>query len=452
MFHDKSSLFSYASLTGRALLLGAASLAVYAANPPAARATTPSVINGGGATQDQSDWEQEQSIWNSGNPSSAQWGTYWGSGSGAGQTALLNDDLTCDINKVTGANSGSCTGGSGVGQAGNTVDYAASDLPFTDAQIANWANYEYGQPAAGDLIQVPTLGVGIAIPVSNSAVKANGALILTDSDLCGVFSGKLTDFSQLTLGKGSVVPTVGTISVVVRSDSSAGTFLLTNHLSAVCNASNSSITFTATSTFANLFGGTLPTNFVAEKGDGALSDEIEDLPSALSYITPAYTTIAPDSGQLVNGKPSTILVAAVLNGKTAELPTTKSIKAGLAKAQQGQNLTPPTSASAGLNPNAWLPIIQVTKTGYPIVGYGGLEFAQCYADQTIGTAIKGFLAAHYKNASYVMVQDNNGYVTIVNSGAAKFLTTVQDHILSNKKGAWNEDIDDATACKGLVGR
>ena len=25
-----------------------------------------------------------------------------GSGSGAGQTALLNDDLTCDINKVTG--------------------------------------------------------------------------------------------------------------------------------------------------------------------------------------------------------------------------------------------------------------------------------------------------------------------------------------------------------------
>jgi hypothetical protein len=142
----------------------------------------------------------------------------------------------------------------------------------------------------------------------------------------------------------------------------------------------------------------------------------------------------------------------VLNGKSAVLPTTKSIKAALAKAKQGENLTPPTSASAGLDPNAWLPIIQVAAAGYPIVGYGGLEFAQCYGDKTIGTAIIGFLAAHYKNASYFTVQDNNGYVSIVNSGAAKFLTTIQDHILSNKKGGWNEDIDDATACAGLQGR
>ena len=451
MYYDTVALFKPARVFGRVCLLGAASVAVYAAASRPAQAQ--SVINGGGATQDQANWQEEQSLWNTGNPSSAQWGTYWGSGSGAGQTALLNDDLTCDINKVTGGNGGNCTGGAGVGQAGNTVDYAASDIPFTSAQVSAWATYQYGQPAAGDLISIPIMGLGISIPVQNSAVTSNGGLILNDNDLCGVFSGKLTDFSQLTLGTGSVKPAAGTITVPVRSDSAAGTYLLTNHLSAVCTAGgNSNITFTATTTFANLFGGTLPTNFVAVKGDAALAVEIESLPSALSYITPAYTTVDPNSGVLINGKASTIVVTAQLNGKKAYVPTTANIKAALSRATQGSNLTPPATPSAGLNPNNWLPIIQVVSAGYPIVGYAAVELAQCYADKTIGKAIIAFLNDHYTNTSYLSIQSNNGYVSVANSGAAKFLTTIRTHILSNKKPAWNQDIDDATACAGLPGR
>jgi phosphate transport system substrate-binding protein len=453
MNHSEQSLFMVTNVVRRVCLLGAASLSVYAATGRTAQAQ--SVINGGGATQDQSDWQAEQSVWNTGNPSSAQWGTYWGSGSGAGQTALLNDDLTCDINKVSGANGGNCTGGSGVGQPGNTVDYAASDIPFTTTQISTWATYQYGQAAAGDLISVPTMGLGMSIAVRNSAVTANGKLILSDDDLCGVFSGKLTDFSQLTLGKGSVKPTAGTITVPVRSDSAAGTYILTNHLSAVCttgSGGNSNITFTATTTFANLFGGTLPGNFIGEKGDAALATEIESLPSALSYITPEYTTVDPNSGVLVNGEPSTILVTAQLNGTKGYVPTTTNIKAALSRAKEGSNLTPPASASAGLNPNNWLPIIQTVSAGYPIVGYAAIELAQCYANKTVGSAVIAFLNDHYTNSSYLSIQSNNGYVSVANSGAAKFLTAIRSHILSNKKPAWNQDIDDKTACAGLAGR
>jgi hypothetical protein len=448
------SLLSARRVVRRAGLLGAASLAALGAQTLPGLAT--SVINGGGATQEQVDYMAEMSLYNTGNPSSAQWGTYWGSGATAGQTAFLNDDLTCDINKVTGANGGNCSGGAGVGQPGNTVDYGASDGLFSSTQISAWQTYQYGQDLAGDLIQLPAMGVGMAIPVQNSAITKNGALILSDGDLCGVFSGKLTDFSQLTLGAGSTRPAAGPITVLVRSDGAGATFLLTNHLSAVCTTGaggNSNVAFVATTTFASLFpNSTLPANFTGEKGTSALADALQGLTSAIGYLTPDYTTIDPNSGAQVNGAPSTLVVAAILNGKKAELPTTSQITAALARASQGSSLTPPATAAEGSNPNNWVPLIQTASAGYPIVGYAALDFAQCYADKTIGSAIIAFLNDHYTNKSYLVPQNNNGFVAISNSGAAKFLTAIRQHILANKAPGWNEDIDDKTVCKHLAGR
>jgi phosphate transport system substrate-binding protein len=427
-----------------ALALASISTSAYAA----------STINGGGSTSSEEVYLLEQPLFNSGT-NTATFGTYWESGGTAGQTGLLTDDLSCLINKVDGNNGGKCDGGSEQGQPGNTVDYATSDGTFSSTQITGWATFTYGQPAAGNLIQLPSMGTSQSIPVQNSAVTGNGTLVLNDDDLCGVFSGKLTDFSQLALGKGSVTPTAGAITVVVRSDGAGATSMITGHLSAVCttgNGGNSNITFTSTTTFASLFpNGVLPTNFLAEAQASGVATELESLTSAVGYVSPDWTTEYPHSGALVNGEPSTLVIASVLNGKTAELPTLKNITAALAHPVVGTNLTPPENASEGANPTDWVPLIETASVGYPIVGYTTIDFAQCYADKTIAAGIKSYLNDHYYNASYKSIQANNGFVTVSSSGAAKFLEDIKKGILKNSL-KWNTDIQDKKACKGLAGR
>ena len=430
----------------RAYLLGAASAAALAC-APTVQSFAASTITGGGSTSTQYDYIAEFSVYNA-KTSGAQFGTYYGSGA-TGQTAFLLDDLSCDINKVNGNNGGNCSGPEG--GAGNTVDYASSDSVLTSSQISGWASFQFGQVAAGDLIQIPSMGTGLSIPVENAAITANGKLIIQDADICGVFSGKITDFSQLSVNKGGTKPTPGAITVVYRNDSAAATFLLTNHLSAVCTNSNSDITFTATTTFQSLFpNSTPPANFVGEKGASGMSGELVTLTSALGYISPDWTSINPNS----NAPSHTLLVAAVLNGKTAELPTTKNITAALARPKLGQNLTPPANKTEGANPALWVPVIQTVSAGYPIVGYSTFDFAQCYADATVAAGIIAFMTDHYTVSQYLTIENNNGLVAIANSGASKFLAVVKQHILANKntKPAWNEDIQDKTACKGLVGR
>jgi hypothetical protein len=437
----------------RSCLLGAVSALALASNSTSAFAAA-STIAGGGSTSSQEVYLLEEPLFN-GTTKTATFGTYYESGGTAAQTGLLTDDLSCLANKVDGNNGGKCNGGSAQGQAGNTVDYATSDGTFSSTQISGWATFTYGQPAAGNLIQLPSMGTSQSIPIVNSAVTANGALILSDSDLCGVFSGKLTDFSQLALGKGSVTPTAGAITVVVRSDAAGATQMLTGHLAAVCttgNGGNSNITFTPTTSFASLFAnGVLPGNFVAEAQASGVATELESLTSALGYVSPDWTTEYPHSGALVNGVPSTLVIASVLNGKTAELPTLKNITAALAHPVDGSSLTPPENAAEGANPTNWVPLIETASSGYPIVGYTTIDFAQCYADPTVAAGIKAYLKDHYYNASYKSIQANNGFVTVSSSGAAKFLEEIKKDILGDKSG-WHTDIQDKTACKGLAGR
>ena len=431
----------------RTHLLGAAS-AVALACLSSANSFAASTITGGGSTLAQYDYITEFGLYN-GNTSGATFGTYYESGSGAGQNGLLLDDLTCDINKVNGNNGGNCSGPAGA--AGNTVDYGASDAVLSSTQISGWSTYQYGQAAAGNLIQLPSMGVGISIPVQNSAITKNGGLILQDADLCGVFSGKITDFGQLSVNKGGTAPAPGAITVVYRNDGSGTSFLLTNHLSAVCNSGNSNITFTATTTFQSLFPNlTPPANFIGEKGSSGVAGEILTLPSALTYLSPDFTSIDPNSG----APNHSLVVAAILNGKTAELPTTKNITAALARPKLGENLTPPANAQQGANPALYVPLIQTVSAGYPIVGYTTFDFAQCYADPTVAAGIIAFMQDHYTVSQYLTVQNNNGFVAVSNSGATKFLSVIRQHVLSNKntKPAWNDDIQDKVACKGLPGR
>ncbi len=70
--------------------------------------------------------------------------------------------------------------------------------PGDPQTIHVWGISGVGQIFAGNFIQIPSIGYGVAIPVVNPAVSKNGGATLSDDDLCGIFSGKLTDFSQIT--------------------------------------------------------------------------------------------------------------------------------------------------------------------------------------------------------------------------------------------------------------
>jgi len=455
----------------RSHLLGAASAAALACLPLLAIAATKPPIQGGGSTLAEFDYSPgngpvtsgEFSIFNA-LPPTATFSTYWESGSGTGQEAFILDDLTCDISKVqTGV--ATCSGPAG--GAGNTVDYGASDAVLSGAQISSWATSSFGQAAAGDLIQLPSMGVGVSVPVVNPKVTANGTLTLSDNDLCGIFSGKITNYSQITDFSNKLT---GAFTVAYRSDSSGTSFLLTNHLSAVCTASNTAagVTFTATTNFASLFppngngGYVTPPNFVGESGSGGVAAYLAGcsaagaVTDALGYLSPDFTTVDTNSGAeltCANGtkEKSPLVVAGVAIGTKAYLPTVANIELSLDHPKLGTNLTPPSTKTAAANPALWVPLIQTVTEGYPIVGYTTFDFAQCYANASVGTSLVSFLGYHYGNTTYISEQNNNGFVSLGQTRTSNYVTAIKADILTNSSG-YNLNIDNATACKGLKGR
>jgi phosphate transport system substrate-binding protein len=425
-------------------------------------------LNGGGATQEQGVYagpnnpntgapQSELSLWNS-TKEAGTFGTYWGSGSGTGQQAFIQNDLTCDINKVTGFNSGKCSNTPG---GANTVHYETSDTVLSAAQVSTWATSTWGQSYAGNLIQIPTLGSSSSIVVNDTNVTGNGQLNLTDNDLCGIFSGLITDFSQIT-DSGTFTPAPGAIQVVYRSDSSGATFILTNHLSGVCNSGNTKagVTFTATSTFSTLFGGNVSGTIPDSAGE-LLSQGVANymaglsngpVPQAIGYVSPDWTSLVTTSPNLLsNGLPSPLVVGGVYVGATAFLPTVKNITAALVHVKVGTNLTPPANKTDGNNPLKWVPTVQVVTTGYPVVGYNSFGLPQCFSSTTNLAAVKAFLVKHYTATAYKTIQVNNGFAAVPNSGTEKFIAAVQANILKNTNG-WGTDLGDATACAGLPGR
>jgi hypothetical protein len=145
-------------------------------------------------------------------------------------------------------------------------------------------------------------------------------------------------------------------------------------------------------------------------------------------------------------------VAAVKNGSLPYIPTVADVTNALNHVKLGTTLTPPTTAAAGALPQNWVPLVQTTTLGYPIVGFTTFDFAQCYQNATVQASLLAYLKLHYStNASYASIINNNGFVAIASSGAKAFAPLITGAILSNAK-KWNDNIGNATACKGLAGR
>jgi ABC-type phosphate transport system substrate-binding protein len=270
-----------------------------------------------------------------------------------------------------------------------TVHFAGSDSVLSSAELSTY-NYTYN--VAGDanrygpLIQVPSALMPIVIPFN----KGGPALDLNVTQICGIFSGKINNWSQLA-GSGRV----GHISVVYRPESSGASEILTRFLSSACQPADVSGTtlklrngvpaFSVQSNFADVFaksiyGSNTPVNFVAapSMGDASHYNAVYALEGRIGYVGPDVVPNLADATRIATVKgfsPGDVNVQATI-----------------------ETVAPPRGAAAD-NPANWVPVFGNPSTGYPIVGYTSFVFGQCYKDVHVGARLRGFLFRHYNTGA-----------------------------------------------------
>ncbi|KVQ03014.1 phosphate ABC transporter substrate-binding protein [Burkholderia ubonensis] len=376
--------------------------------------------------------------------------TYYPFGSGAGQNAFLNNQPTFFGAGVTG-----------------TVHFANSDAALTTAQLTA---YKAGLGAtSGPLIQIPYIVTPITVPVVNGPAVTSTttpqttpgqahSIALNDNDLCGIFSGKLTNWNQvinpetITTSNPTGNPYTTTsmpIKVIYRSDGSGTTELLTRHLAAVCTTFNTQtgVTFFDSMTFTALFPGWVPSNFVAARGDSGVRSALISLASAgtaaVAYLGPSHTNtyLAPSSSAVISASAFQLPVASLVNAKNGVYyaPTYANASTAL-----GTIAAPPTRFMASNQAN-WVPNVGNPASGYPVSGTSQIILSQCYADASVKTAVHDFLNSHYTNASFASIVHGNGFDTV----PSNYQTAISNDFLSNAYG-FNLDIGNASVCTGTV--
>jgi phosphate transport system substrate-binding protein len=425
---------------------------VLAVSAMAASAAMAQVIQGGGSTLIQPSLNSEVALFGTAEGTIS----YFGGGSGQGQAAFLNNDPTAFTGQtVTG-----------------TISYGNSDSALTSSQVSTAASYALTS-TNGKLIQLPYAVTPITIPVVNPPAGVSSPVVLNDADLCGIFSGRITDWAGTGTAHANPVinPVTGVaytttskpIHVVYRSDGSGTSDLLTRHLQAVCSSANSSVTFTEGQTFTSSFvssGVTVPSTFGGESGSGSVATRLTTLrtagTSAFGYLSPDYTnaTLAPSSAPAIANN---LAVASLKNKSGATVaPTYQNATAALA------GVTVPSGA-AEANPFNWVPgAITPTPanptpavweaianpggaTAYPIAGTTNIILSQCYRMGGRATLIHDFLNKHYNDATFIAVLHNNGFDV-----PSAYVGTINTDILA--ASSLKLDIQDTSVCTTGFGR
>lgn len=366
--------------------------------------------------------------------------TYYSVGSGAGQNAFLNNQPTYLSPGLTG-----------------TVHFANSDAALSTTQLSS---YKAGLGATnGPLIQIPYIVTPITIPVVNGPAVTSTttpqttpgqahSIALNDDDLCGIFSGKLTNWNQVTNPETSAPYTANaSIKVIYRSDGSGTTELLTRHLAAVCSTTNTAtgVTFVDSLTFTSSFpGGVVPANFTPASGSGGVRNALSaSTGAAVAYLSPDYTNtfLAPSSTVVTPAGALQLPVASLVNKGDNKYyaPTYANASTALG------TVAPPPNKLAASNQANWVPNAGNPASGYPVSGTSQIILSQCYADANVKTAVHDFLNAHFTNASFASIVHGNGFDTV----PSNYQTAISNDFLSNASG-FNLDIGNASVCTGTV--
>src|SRR3972149_367732 len=155
-----------------------------------------------------------------------------------------------------------------------TVHFAGSDSVLSGTELNTYTT-NFNQPTNanryGALIQVPSVATSVTIPFN----KAGSAVNLSVAQICGVFSGAISDWSTIDANRS------GPIQVVYRAESSGTSEMFSRFLTAACAAENADTSklvggkFAIKSTFADLYkrdaNGNLPAFLVAAPATGGTS-------------------------------------------------------------------------------------------------------------------------------------------------------------------------------------
>lgn len=319
-------------------------------------------INGGGATL-------PQALYQTSGVLTTGFAGYIGVGSGNGKAAFLNNDYTKFVAGVTNKN----------------VHWAGSDSKLSASELSTYVTNK--QPTWGKLIQVPSVGTSVAIPFNKSGAAA---VDLSVNELCGVFSGRINDWKDIS-GAGRTGP----ITIVYRSESSGTTELFTRFLNAKCTTEAG--TFAVTPIFANSYslGLTPLVGAVAATGSQGVMTSLAATDGGATYMSPDFA--APTLAGLDDATKVARVGKVVATNTAGVSPAAANVSAAIGA------VPVPATTERG-NPDAWVPVFGPDNTagvqpyptsGYPILGFTNVIFGQCYADATQTTQVRDFFAKHY---------------------------------------------------------
>jgi phosphate transport system substrate-binding protein len=196
-------------------------------------------------------------------------------GAGATFPAPLYAKWADAYNKATSVKINYQSVGSGAGLRqirGKTVDFGASDMPLTDAELAK-----------DGLMQFPTV-IGGVVPVINVKGIAPGQLRMTGQVLGDIFLGKIAkwnDAALVALNPGVPLPDAA-IAPVRRADGSGTTFIFTNYLSKVNADWKSKV---GEGTAVNWPAG------AGGKGNEGVAAFVQRLPNSIGYVEFSYAKV-----------------------------------------------------------------------------------------------------------------------------------------------------------------
>jgi phosphate transport system substrate-binding protein len=282
-------------------------------------------------------------------------------GEGSSAAAPLYTAMIAGLQKATPAAKVSYTAtGSGAGVksfVAGTADFAGTDAHPAAADLA--------AAKAGALV-VPSAGVGIGIPYNLAAVPG---LKLSRKALAGIFSGAVKTWNDPLIAASNPTAKLPAtpITVVVRSDSSGSTNILTSHLAAIDAKS-----FKASS-LPDWAG--LGKTAVKAKGSSGVAEAITATPGSIGYL------------EISNKLAAKLTPASIENKKGAFVaPTVAGVNAALATAfpATGYAVSAADPEGATAYPISGVTFLLLAKS-YPAAKAGAKDFAT-YALSPAGQA------------------------------------------------------------------
>jgi len=363
-------------------------------------------------------------------------------------------------------------------ESGYAVHFGASESYVNSASpLYNYVGPNHPLPGGGgQFLQIPMWATTDVIPINNAKMTFNGAFVLNDNDLCGIFSGLVTNWSQTSA---SAKAKAGTIKVYWRADNAgaSASFQLTQHLAAVCTNSNTKpgITFKLTSKFASLFPGVVTppsdgttkwsipvggdgsfSNFAAVSGSAGMADGVNNdaTGSAIGYVSPDYSAIAPSPIPSGKTKQFTKLFVASLvnkNNNVAYLPNSLNLSLAMSNPGSATISGPPSvrTSAAAIQTN-WAPQISTPAKGYPIINMSLLFVPQCFASQTVADAIIQVITNNI-NHVYDNALISSGFYPAQSGGENTWGGAVFRTFVGNYYNL-NLNINNATACASVTKR